>query len=60
MKMNIEELIDEALKTEPKFELRKDFKDRIVYAIKKQEKSSQRKLYIWMALVMIPQSLGQV
>ena len=50
MKKNIEELIDEALKTEPKFELRKDFKDRIVNVIKKQEKASQRRLYIWMAL----------
>ncbi|MEP1033335.1 hypothetical protein [Ekhidna sp.] len=46
----IEDLIDEVLKTEPDFQLRKDFKDRVVQAIRKQEKASQRKLYIWMAL----------
>ncbi|WP_436515979.1 hypothetical protein [Ekhidna sp. To15] len=46
----IEQLIDEVLKTEPDFQLRKDFKDRVVHVIKRQEKASQRKLYFWMAL----------
>ncbi len=46
----IEELIDEVLKIEPDFQLRKDFKDRVVSAINRQEKASQRKLYLWMAL----------
>ncbi len=50
MKEDIEKMIDEALKTEPIFQLRKDFKDRVVHAIRKQERSSQRKLYFWMAL----------
>ncbi len=50
MKENIEQLIDQALKTEPSFQLRKDFKDRVIHAIKKQEKVSQRKLFLWMAL----------
>lgn len=46
----IEQLIDEVLRTEPDFQLRKDFKDRVVQIIKRQEKASQRKLYFWMAL----------
>lgn len=50
MTKRIEELIDEALKTEPSFQLRKDFKDRVVHAIRKKEKASQRRLYLWMAL----------
>ncbi len=50
MKERIEKLIDEALKAEPAFQLRKDFKDRVVQAIRKKEKASQRRLYIWMAL----------
>ena len=50
MKEHIERLIGEALKTEPSFQLRKDFKDRVVRAIRKQEKASQRTIYVWMAL----------
>ena len=50
MKNKIEELIDEALRTEPTIQLRKDFKDRVIRAIRKQEKVNQRKLYFWMAL----------
>lgn len=50
MKERIEKLIDEALKAEPAFQLRKDFKDRVVLAIKKKEKASQRRLYFWMVL----------
>ena len=50
MKVNIDHLIDEALKTEPYFNLRKDFKDRVVKAIRRQERISQRKLYSWMVL----------
>lgn len=50
MKQDLEKLIDQALKTEPSFSLRKDFKDRVLHAVKKQEKASQRKLYLWMAL----------
>lgn len=50
MKDRIEQLIDEALKTEPSFQLRKDFKDRVLEVIRRKEKISQRKLYFWMAL----------
>jgi ABC-type Na+ efflux pump permease subunit len=50
MKKRIEQLIDEALRKEPTFQLRKDFKDRVIQAIRKKEKASQRKLYMWMAL----------
>ncbi|MEQ8906458.1 hypothetical protein [Ekhidna sp.] len=50
MTKRIEQLIDEALRIEPSFQLRKDFKDRVVQAIRKKEKASQRKLYMWMAL----------
>ncbi|WP_462250282.1 hypothetical protein [Ekhidna sp.] len=45
---DIEKIIDEALKMEPAFELRKDFKDKVLSAIKRSEKVSQRKLYFWM------------
>lgn len=47
---DIEKIMDEALRTEPSFQLRKDFKDRVVSMIRKKEKASQRRLYIWMAL----------
>ncbi|MEO9485577.1 MAG: hypothetical protein ABJG47_19105 [Ekhidna sp.] len=50
MKQDIEKIIDEALKSEPAFMLRKDFKDRVVQIIKKQEKASQKRLYFWMAI----------
>lgn len=50
MKHKIETLIDEVLKTEPEFQLRKDFKDRVLQVIRKQEKATQRKLFFWMAL----------
>ncbi|WP_425391147.1 hypothetical protein [Ekhidna sp.] len=46
----IEDIIDEALKTEPTFQLSRDFKDRIIQTVRKKERSSQRKLYLWMAL----------
>lgn len=49
MKNRMEDIIEEALKSEPKFELRKDFKDQVVQAIRKKELKSQRRLYIWMA-----------
>lgn len=48
MKERIEKLIDEALKIEPAFQLRKDFKDKVVLAIRKREKANQRRLYLWM------------
>lgn len=50
MKERIEKLIDEALKSEPSFELRKDFKDRVVKAIRKKEQAFQRRLYGWMLI----------
>ncbi len=46
----IEELIDQALQNEPSFKLRGDFKDRVLKAIRRKEKMSQRKLYVLMAL----------
>ncbi|WP_420318610.1 hypothetical protein [Ekhidna sp.] len=46
----IEELIEEALRTEPSFQLKSDFKDRVIKAIRRREKRSQRRLYLWMAL----------
>ncbi|WP_370086276.1 hypothetical protein [Ekhidna sp.] len=48
MKERIEKLIDEALKMEPTFQLRKDFKDKVVLTIRKKEKANQRRLYLWM------------
>lgn len=50
MKRRLEDLIDEALSTEPSFQLRKDFKDRVVQVVRKRERASQRRLYLWMAL----------
>jgi len=50
MKKRIDDLIDEALKTELSFKLRGDFKDRVIQAIQRKEKASQRRLYLWMAL----------
>ncbi len=50
MKENIEKMIDDALRTEPLFQLRKDFKDRVVEAVRKQEKTSLRRVYLWIAL----------
>lgn len=50
MTKRIEQLIDEALKKEPTFQLRKDFKDRVIQSIRKKEKANQRKLYLWMAM----------
>lgn len=46
----IEELIDQALRNEPSFKLRGDFRDRVLKAIRRKEKMSQRKLYVLMAL----------
>lgn len=55
----IEELIDQALKSEPAFKLSGDFKDRVLKAIKKRERKSQRRLYVLMALgIVIIMSFG--
>ncbi|SNT29217.1 hypothetical protein SAMN05421640_3232 [Ekhidna lutea] len=53
MTKQIEQLIDEALKTEPSFKLGGNFKDRVVLVLRKKEKSNQRKLYFLMALGML-------
>ena len=47
---DIDHIIEEALKTEPTFKLRKDFKDKVVQAIRKKERASHRRLYMWMTL----------
>ena len=47
---NIDHIIDEALKSEISFELRKDFKDRVFQSIRKKERAGQRRLYLWMTL----------
>ncbi|MEO1253787.1 MAG: hypothetical protein AAFY41_02705 [Bacteroidota bacterium] len=47
---NTESLIDEALKAEPPFQLRKDFKEKVVKAIQRKERAGQQKIYLWMAL----------
>ncbi|WP_421765172.1 hypothetical protein [Ekhidna sp.] len=50
MKERIEKLIDEVLKSEPSFELSKDFKDQVIVAIRKKERAVQRRLYSWMLM----------
>ena len=46
----IEELVDKALRTEPSFNLKNDFRDRVLKAVRRKEKISQRRLYMFMAL----------
>ncbi|MEQ9404021.1 MAG: hypothetical protein RIM99_10570 [Cyclobacteriaceae bacterium] len=46
MKKNIEELIEEGLKSEPVFQLKADFRDRVVRMIKKKEQKAQRRFYL--------------
>ena len=50
MKKNIDQLIDDALKSEPNFNLGADFRDRVVKTIRKNERRSQRKLYVLISL----------
>jgi len=45
-----DKLIDEALKTEPKFKLRGDFRDRLVHEIRASEQRNQKSFYFWMIL----------
>ena len=46
MKKNIDQIIEDALKIEPKFKLGLDFKDRVTKMIWKKERRTQRKLYL--------------
>jgi biotin transporter BioY len=46
----IENIIEQALKSEPAFKLGIDFKDRVLKTIRKKEKRVQRRLFILMAL----------
>lgn len=50
MSEKLEKLIDQALKEEPTFKLRNDFKDRVVKIIKRKERIAQRHMYVWIAL----------
>lgn len=50
MSDKIDKWIDEALKTEPSFQLRGDFRDRVVKTIRRKEKGSQRRFFFMMAL----------
>lgn len=50
MKKNVDQIIEEALKVEPQFELGVDFKDRVTKMIKKKERRSQRRLYLLISL----------
>lgn len=56
MSEKIEKLIDEALKAEPAFKLRGDFRDRVVQTIKRKEQGSQRKFYFFLLFGMIMMS----
>lgn len=46
----IEELLDQALKSEPAFKLSNGFNERVLKAIRAKERKSQRRLYMFMAL----------
>lgn len=50
MKKNFDQLIEEALSTEPAFKLGSDFKDRVVKLIRRKERKAQQKLYVLIAL----------
>ena len=50
MKRDIDQIIDEVLKIEPDFKLRKDFSDGVIKRLRKIEAASQRKLYFLIAL----------
>lgn len=50
MKKNIDQIIEEAFKTEPTFELGAGFKDRVSKMIKRKELKSQRKFYFFISL----------
>lgn len=50
MSDKIDKWIDEALKTEPSFKLRGDFRDRVVATIRKKEQQNQKSFYFWMIL----------
>ena len=50
MTKKVDEMIERVLKTAPEFELRNDFSQKVVKAIRKKELINQRKLYFWMVL----------
>lgn len=56
MSDKLEKLIDEALKAELPFQLRGDFRDRIISIIQKKERRSQQRFYLLMALGMLTMS----
>lgn len=50
MSGRVDEIIEKALKSEPKLEFSEGFADKVVRTIRKKESQNQRKLYLWMAL----------
>ena len=48
MSDRLEKILDEALKSEPKLDLREGFAEGVVKAVRKKESSKQRKIYLWM------------
>lgn len=50
MKNKVDKWIDEALRSDIDCTLRNDFRDKVMKAIKRREKTSQRRLYFWMIL----------
>ncbi|GAB4244534.1 MAG: hypothetical protein Tsb0034_22750 [Ekhidna sp.] len=48
MSDKIEKWIDEALRTEPSYKVRGDFRDKVVKAIRRKEQKDQRSIYFWM------------
>ena len=46
----LDELIDEALRTEPTFKLKPDFKDKLVQLIRRKERMEQRRVYFFIML----------
>lgn len=63
MSDKLEKWIEEALKAEPTFQLRGDFRDRVVKVIRSQERKSQRRFYFYLAfglIFMIGTGLGLI
>ena len=50
MKDNVDQIVEEALRSEPRFKLNQDFRNRVFNAIRKKESRFQRKVYFLLAL----------
>lgn len=50
MKKNIDQIVDDILQSEPDFQLRRDFSDRVIQRLRKMEVANQRKFFFWISL----------